>query len=152
MAGAPRWLSSSSCWALLWSWSGFGCGAEGCSSHRLVGQGAATARGPHAGAHALGAAVVGVLKVPWAITAAASLVVVHHHETGLAVAIAFVLFTVASTATVGLMFLYYARYPGEAQAAGRPAGPRGGRRPAMGAVAGMLVGGFLMIDGGLGLR
>ena len=26
------------------------------------------------------------------------------------------LFTVASTATVGLMFLYYARYPGEAQA------------------------------------
>ena len=64
----------------------------------------------------IGAAVVGVLKQPWAITAAASLVVVHHHETGLAVALAFVLFTIASTATVGLMFLYYARYPGEAQA------------------------------------
>ena len=68
------------------------------------------------------------------------------------VAIAFVLFTVASTATVGLMFLYYARYPGEAQARLAALRDQGGRRPAMGAVAGMLVGGFLMIDGGLGLR
>ena len=46
---------------------------------------------------------------------AAALLVVHHHTTGLLVAIAFVLFTVASTATVGLMFLYYSRHPGEAQ-------------------------------------
>ena len=100
-----------------------------------------------------GAAVVGVLKQPWAITAAASLVVVHNHETGLAVAIAFVLFTIASTATVGLMFLYYARYPGEAQA--RLAGLRDrvvAAGPAMGAVAGMVVGGFLIIDGAIGLR
>src|SRR5262245_42867014 len=64
----------------------------------------------------LGAAVVGVLKQPWAITAAASLVVVHHHESAFVVLIAFALFTIASTATVALMFLYYARYPGEAQA------------------------------------
>ncbi len=101
----------------------------------------------------LGAAVVGVLKQPWAITAAASLVVVHHHETGLMVAIAFVLFTVASTATVGLMFLYYARYPGEAQA--RLAALRDrmvAAGPVMGALAGVLVGGFLMIDGVIGLR
>jgi len=100
-----------------------------------------------------GAAVVGVLKQPWAITIAASLVVVHNDETGLAVAIAFVLFTVASTATVGLMFLYYARYPGEAQA--RLAALRDrvvAAGPAMGALAGMLVGGFLMIDGVIGLR
>ena len=101
----------------------------------------------------VGAAVVGVLKQPWAITIAAALVVVHHHTTGLLLIIAFVLFTVASTATVGLMFLYYARYPGEAQtqlallqdrvvAAG----------PAVGAVAGMLVGGFLMVDGLVGLN
>ena len=101
----------------------------------------------------VGAAVVGVLKQPWAITIAAALVVVHHHTTGLLLIIAFVLFTVASTATVGLMFLYYARYPGEAQtqlallqervvAAG----------PAVGALAGMLVGGFLMIDGLVGLN
>ncbi|MET1058972.1 MAG: GAP family protein [Nocardioides sp.] len=96
----------------------------------------------------VGAAVVGVLKQPWAITTAAALVVVHNHTTGLKVAIAFVLFTVASTATVGLMFLYYARYPGEAQAqlaALRDRVVAAG--PAMGGVAGMLVGGFLMIDG-----
>ena len=101
----------------------------------------------------LGAAVVGVLKQPWAITAAASLVVVRNQETGLAVAIAFVLFTVASTATVGLMFLYYARYPGEAQA--RLAILRDrvvAAGPAMGALAGMLVGGFLIIDGVICLR
>ena len=101
----------------------------------------------------LGAAVVGVLKQPWAITAAASLVVVHNHETGLAVAIAFVLFTVASTATVGLMFVYYARYPGEAQA--RLAALRDqviAAGPAMGAVAGMIAGTFLIIDGVVGLR
>ena len=101
----------------------------------------------------VGAAVVGVLKQPWAITAAASLVVVRHHESALVVAIAFLLFTVASTATVGLMFLYYARYPGEAQA--RLAALRDrvvAAGPAMGAVAGMVVGVFLMIDGVLGLR
>ena len=100
-----------------------------------------------------GAAVVGVLKQPWAITAAASLVVVHHHESALVVVIAFVLFTVASTATVGLMFLYYARYPGEAQA--RLAALRDrvvAAGPAMGAVAGIVVGAFLMIDGAIGLR
>ena len=60
----------------------------------------------------VGAAVVGVLKQPWAITTAAALVVVHDHKAGLVVAIAFVVFTIASTATVALMFLYYARHPG----------------------------------------
>jgi len=100
-----------------------------------------------------GAAVVGVLKQPWAITIAASLVVVHNHVTGLLVAIAFLLFTIASTATVGLMFVYYARYPGEAQArlsALRDRVVAAG--PAMGAVAGMIVGTFLIIDGVVGLR
>jgi hypothetical protein len=100
----------------------------------------------------VGAAVVGVLKQPWAITAAAALVVVHNHDTGLQVAIAFALFTVASTATVGLMFLYYARYPGEAQAqlaALRDRAVAAG--PAMGAVAGLLVGVFLIVDGVVGL-
>ena len=101
----------------------------------------------------IGASVVGVLKQPWAITIAASLVVVHNHVTGLRVAIAFVLFTIASTATVGLMFLYYARYPGEAQA--RLAALRDqviAAGPAMGAIAGMIVGTFLIIDGVTGLR
>ena len=100
----------------------------------------------------VGAVVVGILKQPWAITIAAALVVVQHHTTGLLVAIAFALFTVASTATVGLMFLYYARHPGEAQAqlaALRDRVVAAG--PTMGAIAGMLVGGFLLVDGLIGL-
>jgi hypothetical protein len=100
----------------------------------------------------VGAAVVGVLKQPWAITMAAALVVVHHHTTGLLVAIAFVLFTVASTATVALMFVYYSRHPGEAQtqlAMLRDRVVAAG--PAVAALAGMLVGGFLLVDGLLGL-
>lgn len=100
----------------------------------------------------VGAAVVGVLKQPWAITIAAALVVVQHHTTGLLLAIAFALFTVASTATVGLMYLYFARNPGEAQAqlaALRDRVVAAG--PAIGAITGMLVGGFLVIDGLIGL-
>jgi hypothetical protein len=84
---------------------------------------------------------------------AAALAVVHHHTTGLLVALAFAVFTIASTATVGLMFVYYSRYPGEAQA--RLAELRDrvvAAGPAMGALAGMLVGGFLVGDGLLGLR
>jgi hypothetical protein len=99
-----------------------------------------------------GAAVVGVLKQPWAITTAAALVVVHKETSGLVVALAFGFFTVASTATVGLMFLYYDRHPGDAQtqlAALRDRTAAAG--PAVGAAVGMLVGGFLMIDGLLGL-
>jgi hypothetical protein len=94
-----------------------------------------------------GAAVVGVLKQPWAITTAAALVVVNKHDSVLIVAIAFALFTIASTATVGAMFLYYARYPGEAQVhltALRDRVVAAG--PAVGAVVGMLVGGFLIIN------
>ena len=105
-----------------------------------------------AGLTPLGAAVVGVLKQPWAITTAAALVVVHHHTTGLLVVIAFVLFTIASTATVGLMFVYYSRYPGEAQTqltALRDRVVAAG--PAMGAAAGILVGVFLVVDGLVGL-
>jgi hypothetical protein len=100
----------------------------------------------------VGAAVVGVLKQPWAITTAAALVVAHNQTTGLLAAIAFVLFTVASTATVGLMFVYYARYPGEAQA--RLAALRdrvAAAGPAAGAVVAAFVGGFLMFDGLLSL-
>jgi len=120
-------------------------GSSDWGTQRLVGH--------MAGLTPFGAAVVGVLKQPWAITTAASLVVVHNHETGLAVALAFVLFTVASTATVGLMFVYYARYPGEAQA--RLAALRDrmvAAGPAIVALAGMLVGAFLIIDGAIGLR
>ena len=101
----------------------------------------------------VGAAVVGVLKQPWAITMAAALVVVHHHTTGLLVAIAFVLFTVASTATVGAdVRCTTPAHPGEAQtqlAMLRDRVVAAG--PAVAALAGMLVGGFLLVDGLLGL-
>jgi Na+/melibiose symporter-like transporter len=100
----------------------------------------------------LGVANVGILKQPWAITSAAALVVVRDNVSLLVVAIAFAVFTVASTATVALMFVYYARYPGEAQTqltALRDrvvaAGPR------VWAVVSMLVGGLLLVDGLLAL-
>jgi Sap, sulfolipid-1-addressing protein len=100
----------------------------------------------------VGAAVVGVLKQPWAITTAAALVVAHNHTTGLPAAIAFALFTVASTLTVGLMFVYYARYPGEAHQRLEALRERvAAAGPAMGAGAAALVGIFLVIDGVLGL-
>jgi hypothetical protein len=108
--------------------------------------------GHMAGLTPLGAAVVGVLKQPWAITTAAALVVVHHHTTGILLVIAFALFTVVSTATVALMFVYYSRYPGEAQtqlALLRDRVVAAG--PAMGAAVGILVGGFLVVDGLVGL-
>jgi hypothetical protein len=100
----------------------------------------------------LGAATVGVLKQPWAITSAAALVVVRDDVSVLAVAVAFLVFTVASTATVALMFVYYARYPGEAQA--RLAALRDrvvAAGPAVWALVSMLVGAVLLVDGLLAL-
>jgi hypothetical protein len=100
----------------------------------------------------VGAAVVGVLKQPWAITTAAALVVAHNHTTGLLAAIAFVLFTVFSTATVALMFVYYSRYPGEAQSRLADLRDRAvSAGPAMGAAVAAMVGIFLLLDGLLGL-
>lgn len=100
-----------------------------------------------------GAAVVGILKQPWAITTAAALVVAHNRASGLVAAVAFVLFTAASTATVALMFAYYARHPGQAQARLDELRDRAvSVGPAMGAVAAALVGVFLLVDGIVGLR
>jgi hypothetical protein len=101
----------------------------------------------------LGAAVVGVLKQPWAITTAAAVVVVHHHSPGLVTVIAFACFTVASTASVGLMFFYYTRRPGEAEAYLSELRDRAlASGPTVFAMAAILVGGFLVIDGLTGLR
>jgi hypothetical protein len=61
------------------------------------------------------AAIVGVLKQPWVLTAAAAVVVIRHHAAWEVAVVAFLLFTVVSTATVGLTFLYFARRPREAQ-------------------------------------
>jgi Sap-like sulfolipid-1-addressing protein len=119
-------------------------GPTGWGSERLMGRMQTLSPG--------GAVVVGVLKPPWAITTAAALVVVHDHKAGIVVVLAFVAFTVASTATVALMFLYYARYPGEAQAQLSVLRDRVvAAGPAMGAAVAVLVGVFLVAKGLLGL-
>ena len=61
-----------------------------------------------------GAAVLGVLKQPWSLTAAAALVLVNNHSAFVVAVIAFALFAVVSTATVGAIYVYYAREPAEA--------------------------------------
>ena len=61
------------------------------------------------------AAIVGVLKQPWALTAAAAVVVIRDHVAWEIALLAFLVFMVVSTATVGLTFVYFARRPGEAQ-------------------------------------
>jgi hypothetical protein len=98
------------------------------------------------------AAAIGVLKQPWAITAAAALVVVQHQGGFVKVAIAFMVFTAVSTASVGLIFLYYARQPGEAEAqlaALRVRLTQAG--PAVFAVIALLVGTLVAVDGLIGL-
>ncbi len=62
------------------------------------------------------ALMLGVLKQPWTLTAAAAIVIVQDHTALPAVVIAFLGFTAISTATVGGLFVYYSRQPGEAQA------------------------------------
>jgi hypothetical protein len=95
-----------------------------------------------------GAAVVGVLKQPWAITTAAAVLVVHHHEPGLVALIAFACFTIASTASVGLMYVYYTRRPEEATAYLSDVRDRAmASGPTVFAVAATVVGAFLLVDG-----
>lgn len=62
------------------------------------------------------AAVVGILEQPWTLTAAAALVLVRHHSAFLVVLFAFLVFAFLSTATVGVIFVYFARRPGQAEA------------------------------------
>ena len=98
------------------------------------------------------AAMLGVLKEPWAITAAAAAVVVHHHATPIVTVLAFVLFAISSTASVGVMYLYYERSPEEAET--RLTDLRGrvtAAGPAMFAVGAMVVGAFLLLDGLIGV-
>jgi hypothetical protein len=62
------------------------------------------------------ATAVGVLEQPWTLTAAVAVILVRNHTALVVTVAAFLLFTIVSTATVGLTFLYYARRPGEAEA------------------------------------
>ncbi len=54
------------------------------------------------------AAVIGALEQPWTLTAALALVLIRHHSAVVIAFVAFLVFTVVSTATVGLMFVCFA--------------------------------------------
>ncbi len=56
-----------------------------------------------------------MLKEPWSITAAAAVVVVHYHSDLAVALLAFVVFSVVSTATVGLTFWYHSSHPATAE-------------------------------------
>jgi hypothetical protein len=98
------------------------------------------------------AATVGILKQPWTLTAAAALVLVRHHSALAVVVFAFVAFAVLSTATVGLIFLYFARRPGQAEAHLSDLRDRVVRAgPAIFAIVSAAVGVFLIVDGVIGI-
>ena len=98
------------------------------------------------------AAIVGVLEQPWTLTAAVALLLIRHHSAVLVAFIALVVFTIVSTATVGLIFLYYSRRPGDAEARLFDLRDRVVRAgPVLFAVVSLLVGVFLVIDGILGI-
>jgi hypothetical protein len=99
-----------------------------------------------------GASVLGVLKQPWAITTAAAFFLVHHHAHGVVTVIAFACFTVASTASVGLMYIFYTRRPGEAKAYLARLRDRAiAAGPTAFVLVAMVVGAFLVLDGLIGL-
>ena len=102
--------------------------------------------------HPWEAAAVGVLEQPWTLTAAAAVVLLRHHSALLIVVFAFVAFALLSTATVGLIFLYYARRPGEAEAHLSDLKDRLAHAgPAIFAIMSAAVGVFLIIDGITGI-
>ncbi len=102
--------------------------------------------------HPWEAATVGVLEQPWTLTAAAALVLIRHHSAFLVVVFAFLVFAVLSTATVGLIFLYFARRPGEASAHLAELKDRLSHAgPAIFAIASAAVGVYLIIDGIVGI-
>lgn len=102
--------------------------------------------------HPWEAAAVGVLEQPWTLTAAVAVVLVRHHSAFLVVVFAFLAFTLLSTATVGVIFLYFARRPGEAEARLSDLRDRLVHAgPAAFAIVSVVVGLFLIIDGVVGI-
>ena len=98
------------------------------------------------------AGTVGVLEQPWTLTAAAAVVLVRHHSAFLVVVFAFLAFALLSTATIGLIFLYFARRPGQAEAHLADLRDRLVRAgPAIFAIVSAAVGVFLIIDGVIGI-
>jgi hypothetical protein len=102
--------------------------------------------------HPWEAATVGVLEQPWTLTAAAAVVLVRDHSAFLVVVFAFLAFALLSTATIGLIFLYFARRPGQAEAHLADLKDRLVRAgPAIFAIVSAAVGVFLIIDGVIGI-
>jgi hypothetical protein len=98
------------------------------------------------------AAAVGVLEQPWTLTAAAAVVLARHHSAFLIVVFAFVAFALLSTATVGVIFVYYARRPGQAEARLSDLRDRLVRAgPAIFAIVSVVVGIYLITDGITGI-
>jgi Sap-like sulfolipid-1-addressing protein len=98
------------------------------------------------------AAVVGILEQPWTLTAAAAVVLVRHHSAFLVVLFAFLVFAFLSTATVGLIFVYYARRPGQAEAHLSDLRDRLVQAgPAIFAIVSAAVGIYLIVDGVTGI-
>ena len=95
-----------------------------------------------------GAAVLGVLKQPWSLTAAAALVLVHNHSAFVVTVIAFGIFAAVSSATVCAIYVYYARDPAEADARLQELYARVvAAGPTVLAVASLVIGLVLAVDG-----
>ena len=76
------------------------------------------------------------------------MVLVRHHSAFLVVVFAFLAFALLSTATVGVIFLYFARRPGQAEAHLADLRDRLAKAgPAIFAIVSAAVGAFLIIDG-----
>jgi hypothetical protein len=102
--------------------------------------------------HPWEAAAVGVFEQPWTLTVAAAVLLVRHHAALRIVVFAFLVFSLLSTATIGLIFLYFARRPGEAEvhlADLRDRLVKAG--PAVFAIVSLVVGVYLIVDGVIGI-
>jgi hypothetical protein len=98
------------------------------------------------------AAVVGILEQPWTLTAAAAVVLVRHHSAFLVVLFAFLVFAFLSTATVGLIYVYFARRPGQAEAHLSDLRNRLVQAgPAIFAIVSVALGIYLIVDGVTGI-
>ena len=102
--------------------------------------------------HPWEAATVGVIEQPWTLTVAAAVLLVRHHAALRIVVFAFLVFSLLSTATIGLIFLYFARRPGQAEVHLSDLKDRLVKAgPAVFAIVSLMVGVYLIVDGVIGI-
>jgi hypothetical protein len=102
--------------------------------------------------HPWEAATVGVIEQPWTLTVAAAVLLVRHHAALRIVVFAFLVFSLLSTTTIGLIFLYFARRPGQAEVHLSDLRDRLVKAgPAVFAIASLVVGVYLIVDGVIGI-